>query len=99
MAELPAPPLNESGIGQAIDYFLWPDLPNKQKKLEELPPAPTDALPVVLPVVLRNICREAGEAFKIPIEAAIINALACWRVCKQVLQSENQERCGRDYEN
>jgi len=73
--------MNESGIGQAIDYFLWPDLPNKQKKLEELPPAPTDALPVVL----RNICREAGEAFKIPIEAAIINALACWRVCKQVL--------------
>ena len=86
--------MNESGIGQAIDYFLWPDLPNKQKKLEELPPAPADALRVVL----RNICRKASEAFKIPIEAAI-NALACWRVCKQVLQSENQEWCGRDYEN
>ena len=59
------------------DDFVWPDLPNKQKKLEELPSAPVDALPVVL----RDMCREASVAFKIPIEAAIINALAVVGAC------------------
>ena len=59
------------------DDFDWPDLPNKQEKLEELPPAPIDALPVVL----RNMCREAQDAFKIPIETSMLNALATVGAC------------------
>ncbi len=59
------------------DDFDWPDLADKQDKFEALPPAPVGALPVVL----RDMCREASTAFKISIEAAMINALSIVSGC------------------
>jgi hypothetical protein len=52
--------------------FKWPELPNKKKKLDPLPPAPIEAMPTVL----RKICNEVAETYKVPIEVPMLNALS-----------------------
>ena len=57
--------------------FQWPDLPDKKKRLDPLPPAPIEAMPTVL----RNICNDIAETFKVPVEVPMLNALAFAGYC------------------
>lgn len=51
--------------------FQWPDLPGHKKRLDALPPAPIEAMPTVL----RDICDDIAETFKVPIEVPMLNGL------------------------
>jgi hypothetical protein len=57
--------------------FKWPELPDKNTKLDSLPPAPIEAIPTVL----RNICTEIAETYNVPVEVPILNALSLAGFC------------------
>ena len=59
------------------DGFKWPELPNKKKKLDPLPPAPIEAMPTVL----RKMCNEVSETYQVPVEVPMLNALAFVGYC------------------